>query len=138
MLSYPYKFMSGYLYFPNNLKGIKDNVQAYMINCKIYFQLIVAVFKENLNLQLPLIFYSSIKFVFETVFILGQITGKKFGTLLEISDRFIIKFNVFSYVILQFRFEIVWKVSKPYCITLKTVTRKVCLEGHSLHHISQG
>ena len=46
----PFKFMSGYLYFPNNLKDIKDYVSAYMIICKIFLQLIVTVFKENLNL----------------------------------------------------------------------------------------
>ena len=40
--------MSGYLYFPNNLKYTKD--QTYMISCKIFFQLMVTVFKENLNL----------------------------------------------------------------------------------------
>ena len=26
ILSYSYKFMSGYLYFPNNLKDIKDHI----------------------------------------------------------------------------------------------------------------
>ena len=56
--------LSGYLYFPNNLKDIKDHTQADMISCKIFFQLMVTVFKENLNLQLPLMFYSSIRFVF--------------------------------------------------------------------------
>ena len=35
--------MSGYLYFPNNLKD-------HMISCKIFFQLMVTVSKENLNL----------------------------------------------------------------------------------------
>ena len=33
----------------------------------------VTIFKENLNLYLFLVFYSSIKFVSETVFILEQI-----------------------------------------------------------------
>ena len=42
----------------------------------------VTVFKENLNLQLPLTFYSSIRFVFETSFISEQITNR-----LEISER---------------------------------------------------
>ena len=41
--------MSGYLYFPNNLKDVKD-IQAYMIPYKIVLQLIVTVFKENVNL----------------------------------------------------------------------------------------
>ena len=53
-----------------------------MISCKIFFQLMVTVFKENLNLQLPLTFYSSIRFVFETSFISEQITNR-----LEISER---------------------------------------------------
>ena len=43
-----------------------------MISCKIFLQLMVTVFKENLNLQLPLIFYSSIRTVFETIFISEQ------------------------------------------------------------------
>ena len=63
----------------------------------------VTVFKEKLNLQLPLIFYSSISFVFETTFISEQIAENRFGALLEIKDTFITKFNVFSYIILQFR-----------------------------------
>ena len=130
--------MSGCLYFPNNLKDIKDHIQAYMISCKIFFQLMVTVFKEKLNLQLPLIFYSSIRFVFETAFISEQIAENRFGALLEISDKFITKFNVFSYMILQFRFKTVWKISKPYCMTLKTVARQFCLKGHSLFHKSQG
>ena len=27
VLSYPYKFMNGYLYFPNNLKNIKKHIK---------------------------------------------------------------------------------------------------------------
>ena len=65
--------MSGYLYFPNNIKDIDDHIQPYMISYKIFFQLMMTVFKENLNLQLPLLFYNSIRFAFETAFILGQI-----------------------------------------------------------------
>ena len=49
----------------------------------------VTVIKENLNLQLPLVFYSSIKFASETVFISEQIAENRFGALLEISDKFI-------------------------------------------------
>ena len=60
ILSYTYKLMSGYLYFPNNLKDIENHIQAYMIIYKIFFQLMGTVVKENLNLQLPPIFYSSI------------------------------------------------------------------------------
>ena len=64
--------MNGHLYFPNNLKYIKDHIYTYMISYKKFFQLMVRVFKENLNLQLPHIFYSSIRFVSETVFISEQ------------------------------------------------------------------
>ena len=46
--------MSGYLYFFSNLKDIKDHIQAHMVICKIFFQLLVTFFKEKLNLQLPL------------------------------------------------------------------------------------
>ena len=46
-----------------------------------------------------------------------------FGASLEISDTFITKFNVFSYMVLQFRFKTVWEISKPYCMTLKTVAK---------------
>ena len=128
--------MSGYLYFPNNLKDIKYNIQADMISCKIFLQLMVTVFKEILNLQLALIFQSSIRFVFETAFTSEKIAENKFGALLEISDKFITKFNVFSYMILQFRLKTVWKISKPYCMTLKTVARQFCLKVHSLDHKS--
>ena len=67
----------------------------------------VTIFKEKLNLWLPLIFYSVIRFVFETAFITEQITENRFVALLEISDNFITKFNVFSYMILQFRLNTV-------------------------------
>ena len=42
------------------------------------------------------------RFVFETAFISGKIAENRFGALLEISDKFITKFYVFSYMILQF------------------------------------
>ena len=93
ILSYPYKFMSGYLYFPNSLKDIKDHIQADIISCKTSFQLMVTVFKDKLNLQLPLILYSSIRFVFESVFIPELIAENRFGAWLEISDKFTTKFN---------------------------------------------
>ena len=54
--------------------------------------------------------------------ILEQIAENRFGALLEISDKFITKFNVFSYMILQFRLKTDYKISKPYCMPLKTVT----------------
>ena len=62
-------------------------------------------------------------FAFETVFISEQIAENRFGALLEISDRLITKFNAFSYMILQFILKTIWKISKPYCATLKTVAR---------------
>ena len=83
----------------------------------------VTVFKEKLNVYLPLIFYSSISFVFETAFISEQIAENRFRALLEISDKFMRRFNVFSYMILQFRLKTVRKISKPYFMTLKTVAR---------------
>ena len=134
ILSYPYKFMSGYLYFPNNFKDIKDHILAYMISFKIFSQLMVAHFKENLNLQLPLTFYSSITFSFESRFISEQIVENRFGAQLEISDKFLTKLNVFRYILLQFRLKRVGKISKLYCITLKTVARQFCMKGHSLYH----
>ena len=71
----------------------------------------ITVFKENLNLQLPLVFYSSIRFVFETIFISEQIAENRFGALLEISDSLATKLNVFRYMILQFRLKTVSKAS---------------------------
>ena len=50
-------------------------------------------------------------FVFETGLISEQIAKYKFGGLLEISDKFITKLNVFNYIILQFRLKIVCKIS---------------------------
>ena len=58
-----------------------------MISCKAFFQLMVTVFKEKLNLQLPLTFYSGIMFVLETAFISEQIAENRFGALLEISEK---------------------------------------------------
>ena len=45
------------------------------------------------------------KFIYETAFIAEQIVENRFGALLEISDKFITKFNVFNYMLLQFRFK---------------------------------
>ena len=66
---------------------------------------------------------SSMKFVFETTFFSEQIAENRFETLLEISDKFITKFNVFGCITLQFGLKTVWKISKPYCMTFKTVAR---------------
>ena len=80
------------------------------------------VFKESRNILLPITLYITIRFVFETTFVLEHIAENRFGALLEIRDKFITKFNVVSYMILQFRLKTVWKISKPYCMTLKTVS----------------
>ena len=44
---------------------------------------------QKLNVQLPIIFYSSIKFVIETAFISKQIAENRFGALLETIEKFI-------------------------------------------------
>ena len=64
-----------------------------MVISRIFLQLMVTVFKENRNLQLPLIFYSSVRFIFITVFISEQNAKNRFGALQEITDKFIIKLN---------------------------------------------
>ena len=51
------------------------------------------------------------RFVFETVFVSEETAENKFGVFLEISDNFITKLNVFSYVILKFMFKTVGKIS---------------------------
>ena len=81
------------------------------------------VFKESRNILLPITLYITIRFVFETTFVLEHIAENRFRALLEIRDKFITKFNVVSYMILQFRLKTMWKISKPYCMTLKTVSR---------------
>ena len=80
-------------------------------------------FQRKTKLIATLIFYSSIRFLLETEFISELIAENRFEDLLEISEKFITKFNVFSYMILQFRRKTVWKFPKPYCMTLKTVAR---------------
>ena len=76
-----------------------------------------------------IIFCSSIRFVSETAFISEQITENRFGALLEVRDKFITKFNFFSYTILQFRLKTVWKISKPYCMyDFKNSVKVVLLE----------
>ena len=64
-----------------------------MVISRIFLQLMVTVFKENLNLRLPLIFYSSVRFIFITVFISEQNAKNRFGALQEITEKFIIKLN---------------------------------------------
>ena len=49
------KFKSRCLHFPNNLIEIKDHIQTYTISFKIFFQLMVTVFKENELLATPFI-----------------------------------------------------------------------------------
>ena len=70
----------------------------------------VTVFKENLNLELPLIFYSSIRwFVFERGFVSEPLAENRLESLLEIIDKFITK--LFLAMILQFALKTVWEVS---------------------------
>ena len=68
-------------------------------------------------------FCSSIRCAFEIVLISEQIAQNWLRPLLEISDKFITKFIVFSYILLQFGLKTFSKSSKPYCMTLKTVAR---------------
>ena len=93
-----------------------------MISCKIFFQFIVIIFTENLHYSYLFIFYISIRLVFEIAFISEQIAENRSGNLLEIRAQFINQLNVFNYIILQFRLKTVWQISKPYYMTLKTVT----------------
>ena len=65
-----------------------------MISYKIFFQLIVAIFKKNLNLQLTLTFYSSFRLALETAFISEQTAENMIGSFLEIRDKSITKLNV--------------------------------------------
>ena len=48
--------------------------------------------------------------IFFQLSISEQIAENRFVALLEINDKFITKFNVFSYMILQFRIKAVWKI----------------------------
>ena len=54
-----------------------------------------------MNLQLLLSFDNNVLFVTESVFISEQIIKCRFGTLLEISNTFSCKLNVFSHMNLQ-------------------------------------
>ena len=50
-------------------------------------------------------------FIFDALFLSEQFEENRFGALLEVSDKFIIKLNIFSYMILQFRLKTVWRIS---------------------------
>ena len=89
-----------------NLKNIKKHIKLQNI-----FSINGNSFQRKPKLIVALLFYSNIRFVFETVFILYQIAENRCGFLLEISDKFTTKLNVFSYMILQFRLKTVWKTS---------------------------
>ena len=69
----PYKVMSGYLYFPNNVKDIKDHND----NLQNLFPINSNSFQRNVNLWLPLIFYSNVMVVFEKIFISDQIAENR-------------------------------------------------------------
>ena len=96
----PCTFTSGFLNFPINLQDIKTLYRKFFSQ-----QFNVSVFKENMNLQLPYSFYSSIVFVNETVFVLEQNIESWCGALFEISDKFSSKLSVFRYMILQCWFK---------------------------------
>ena len=83
--------MSGYLYFPNNLKDIEDHIPYTGLYDKLQnlFPINGNSFQRKPKPKLPLTFYSSIRFVFETVFISEQILENWFGTLSEISDKLV-------------------------------------------------
>ena len=108
---YCYSCKFEWLYIPNNLKDIKRSYIG-------WYDKLQNLFPINGKLQLPLLFNGSIRLVFETAFISEQIAENRFEALLEISDKFITKFNVFCYIILQFRLKTVWKISKPYRMAL--------------------
>ena len=58
----------------------------------------VTVFKEDLNLELPITFYRSIRwFVFERGFVSEPLAENRLGSLLEIIDKFITNLNAFSH-----------------------------------------
>ena len=54
-----------------------------------------------MNLSLPLLFFTSLLFIIEALFISQQITEIMFEGLLKISHEFSFKLNIFSYIILQ-------------------------------------
>ena len=103
--------MSSYLYIPNNVKyhkkipyiGLYEKLQnLYSINDNTFQK------KAKLITTPDVLCYYY--FVFETVFITGKIAGHNSGALQEISDQFLTKLNVSSYMILQFRLNTVWKI----------------------------
>ena len=65
--------MIGCFYFPNNLKYINDGVVGYILSYQIFFWWKLKDFKENMDLLLPLPFYSTVSFVIVTVFISEKI-----------------------------------------------------------------
>ena len=108
LLINPCKFSSGYLYFPQNLEDIKDPI----------------FFKEKHKLIASLFMLQQC-YVF---FISEQITEHKFGALLEISDKFNPKSNVFSCMVLQCWHNILGGfITILYCLTLKKYSGVVVL-----------
>ena len=78
--------MSGYFFFPNNSKNIKDHIKPYI---GLYYKLKNLFPINSNNFQIKprfiakfiynLIFCSSIRFEFETAFISEQIAENRFG-----------------------------------------------------------
>ena len=77
----PLKVFEWIFILSQKFKRRKDHKKAYMLIYKIFFQLMVIVFKENLNLQLFVIVCSSVMFIFKTAFISEQIAENRFGAL---------------------------------------------------------
>ena len=95
--------MSGCLHFLNNLKYIKDLMQDYITSCKIFFTIKSNSFQRKHELMTtPFSFQSSLLFVIEAILISEKnYRVHRFGALLEISDTFSSKLDVFSHMILQ-------------------------------------
>ena len=110
--------MSGYLYFTNNLKDI-DHIQAYMISSNTFFPINGNSFQRKRKFIATLHILQQYQVCIRNS-ISEQIAENRFRALLEISNKFITKFNVFSYMVLQFKLKTVWKILKPYCVTLET------------------
>ena len=75
-----------------------DNHLETMLYSLTLISLWVAIytFPKNKKKKKNNIFYGSIRFVFETAFTSEQIAENRFGGLLEISDKFVTKFNVLA------------------------------------------
>ena len=69
--------MSGYLYFPNNLKDIKDHILAYMTTV---FKIKLKLIATSYILRYAYIYFC-VMLIFKTKFISEQIEENSFGGL---------------------------------------------------------